>query len=90
MFVTRLSSLYHFVSSNISGGWGDYLYRLVLFSIFIFFLSLRVPYIYGMMGFALYLFTLIMPLFLALFLGRVVDGGVFRFLSTFVPQGTPL
>lgn len=66
------------------------MYRLVLFGLLFRFLILRIPYIYGLMGFGLYLFVVLSPMFLALFLGRIVDGGPFRFFSSFVPSGTPL
>lgn len=54
------------------------------------FLILRVPYLYGLFGFGLFLFFVISPLFLALFFGRLFDGGLVSFFSSFVPQGTPL
>lgn len=53
------------------------------------FLVLRVPYIFGVRGFGLFLFFIISPLFLGLFFSRIfVD---FQgFFSSFVPNGTPL
>lgn len=54
------------------------------------FLVLRVPYIYGMMGFGLFLILVIAPLFLALPLGQIFWFGPSSFFSGFVPVGTPL
>lgn len=50
---------------------------------------LRLPYIFGLTGFGVYLFFIIFPLFLGLFLGRLRDS-VSLFFSGFVPDGTPL
>nr|BDB04336.1 ATP synthase F0 subunit 6 [Fasciola gigantica] len=90
MFVSRLGVFYGFVVGFVSGGWGDYLYRLCLFFLLCCFLHLRLPYLYGLMGFGLFLVFMVAPLFLALFLGRLVDVGLFSFFSGFVPLGTPL
>lgn len=90
MFITRLSGVYSYVVSFVSGAWGDYLYRLILFGLLVSFLILRIPYLYGMLGFALFLFFVVSPLFMGLFLGRVLDGGLVEFFSSFVPRGTPL
>lgn len=54
------------------------------------FLRLRVPYIFGVLGFRVYLFFVIFPVFLSLFLCRILDGGVSRFFSSLVPDGTPV
>lgn len=54
------------------------------------FLLLRVPKIFGVKGFAVFLFVVIFPLFFALFLRRVVDGGVSRFCASLIPDGTPM
>nr|YP_009236161.1 ATPase subunit 6 [Fascioloides magna]AMF83645.1 ATPase subunit 6 [Fascioloides magna] len=90
MFVSRWSVVYNHVVSYIFGGWGDYFYRVCLFALLGCFLYLRVPYVYGMMGFGLFLVFMIAPLFLALFLGRLLDVGVCSFFAGFVPSGTPL
>nr|YP_009261932.1 ATP synthase F0 subunit 6 [Echinochasmus japonicus]AKL39060.1 ATP synthase F0 subunit 6 [Echinochasmus japonicus] len=90
MFKSRLSGVFSFVTTVIGGGWGDYVYRFILFSMLLGFLFLRVPYIYGMFGFSLYLVLFIAPLFLALFIGRIFDVGPSSFFCGFVPLGTPL
>nr|ALD62342.1 ATP synthase F0 subunit 6 [Echinostoma hortense] len=89
MFVSRLIVFFK-VIQLVSGGWNDFVYRLCLFSLLLSFLFLRVPYIYGMYGFGLFIFTFIFPLFLSLFLGRLLDFGPYSFFSGFVPVGTPL
>lgn len=90
MFVSRLSGLYDWVVTLITGGWGDFVYRVVLFFLLFCFLSLRMPYIYGLKGFGLFLFFMVAPLFLSLFLCRLVDVGVSDFFSSLVPPSTPL
>nr|YP_009240946.1 ATP synthase F0 subunit 6 [Brachycladium goliath]ALN38359.1 ATP synthase F0 subunit 6 [Brachycladium goliath] len=90
MFVSRLSGLYSWVATFVVGGWGDYVYRGVLFFLLVCFLGLRMPYLYGLSGFGLYLFFVVAPLFLSLFFCRVVDVGVVDFFSSLVPPGTPL
>lgn len=74
----------------VSGGWGDYFYRLCLLGLLFRFLFLRIPYVFGVLGFGLFLGVVIGPLFLSLFLGRLLDRGLFEFFSGFVPPGTPL
>nr|AIN37090.1 ATP synthase F0 subunit 6 [Hypoderaeum sp. Hubei-2014] len=90
MVVTRLSAVFYKVISLVSGGWGDSYYRYCLFGLLISFLLLRIPYIYGMSGFALYIIMIILPLFTSLFLCRIIDVGPSSFFSGFVPPGTPL
>nr|AWK02431.1 ATP synthase F0 subunit 6 [Acanthoparyphium sp. WAK-2018] len=90
MFVSRSSVMYSYIVSFISGGLGDFYYRACLFSLLIGFLCLRFPYIYGMGGFGLFLVWFIAPLFLSLFLSRMVDAGPSSFFCEFVPLGTPL
>nr|WSP01992.1 ATPase subunit 6 [Wallinia sp. URM-2015] len=90
MFLGRLSVCFSFIKSLSSGGGGDYMYRMVLFFLLICFLFLRVPYIFGLSGFGLFLFFTLFPLFSSLFLCRVVDVGVSDFFSSLIPQGTPL
>lgn len=90
MFMSRVSVVFSFVTSLVSGGWGDFLYRFVLFFLLLCFLLLRVPYIYGIMGFGLYVVFFIAPLFIALFFSRILDVGPSSFFCGFVPAGTPL
>nr|YP_009262361.1 ATP synthase F0 subunit 6 [Fasciolopsis buski]ANI86937.1 ATP synthase F0 subunit 6 [Fasciolopsis buski] len=90
MFFSRLSVVFGYVRSLVLGGWGDYFYRLCLFFLLLSFLFLRIPYIFGVLGFGLFLILVISPMFLSLFLGRLLDQGPFVFFSGFVPSGTPL
>nr|WSP01968.1 ATPase subunit 6 [Allocreadium lobatum] len=90
MFLSRLSVLFLWVKSILGGGWGDYMYRLVLFFLLGCFLFLRIPYIFGLSGYALFLFFIMSPLFMSLFLCRVLDSNIFVFFSSFMPGGTPL
>lgn len=48
------------------------------------------PYLYGMLGFGVYLFIIIFPIFVALLSARLLDVGVSNFFCGFVPPGTPL
>nr|QBE89937.1 ATP synthase F0 subunit 6 [Opisthorchis sudarikovi] len=90
MFVSRLSGVFDYFSSVVVGGLSSLFYRLPLFVLFCGFLSLRLPYIFGMGGFALFIFFIVCPLFIGLFLSRVLGGGMGEFFSCFVPLGTPL
>ena len=54
------------------------------------FLLLRVPGIFGVKGFAVFLFVYIFPLFLALFLRRITDRGVSGFCASLIPDGAPM
>nr|YP_009164289.1 ATP synthase F0 subunit 6 [Gastrothylax crumenifer]AIU44445.1 ATP synthase F0 subunit 6 [Gastrothylax crumenifer] len=90
MFVSRLGIIFNAVWGIIEGGWNDYFYRFVLFGMLFCFLLLRVPNIFGVNGFAVFLFVVIFPLFFALFLSRVIDGGVSEFCASLIPDGTPL
>lgn len=65
-------------------------YRYCLFGLLVSFLLLRIPYIYGMNGFALFIVIMVFPLFMSLLLSRVLDVGPTSFFSGFVPPGTPL
>nr|BAV82930.1 ATP synthase F0 subunit 6 [Echinostoma caproni] len=90
MFVNRFSSVFSLVLRLITGGLGDNFYRLGLFFLLVSFLFLRVPYLYGMIGFCLFIVFSIFPLFLSLFISRLVDSGPDSFFSGFVPPGTPM
>nr|YP_009467181.1 ATP synthase F0 subunit 6 [Artyfechinostomum sufrartyfex]YP_010461007.1 ATP synthase F0 subunit 6 [Artyfechinostomum malayanum]APX55330.1 ATP synthase F0 subunit 6 [Artyfechinostomum sufrartyfex]ARH10829.1 ATP synthase F0 subunit 6 [Artyfechinostomum sufrartyfex]UUF68160.1 ATP synthase F0 subunit 6 [Artyfechinostomum malayanum] len=90
MLVSRLSAVFSYISLLITGGLGDEFYRICLFGLLSSFLLLRVPYIYGMSGFGLFIIISIFPLFLSLFISRIVDNGPASFFSGFVPPGTPL
>lgn len=54
------------------------------------FLGLRLPYLYGMGGFGVFILISVFPLFVRLFLSRLIDGRLDDFFCGFVPQGTPL
>lgn len=88
--MSRLGAVFSLVSWIIEGGWNDYFYRFVLFIMFGCFLLLRMPNIFGVKGFAIFLFVMIFPLFFALFLRRVLDGGVAQFCASLIPDGTPM
>nr|YP_009169737.1 ATP synthase F0 subunit 6 [Metorchis orientalis]ALD61611.1 ATP synthase F0 subunit 6 [Metorchis orientalis] len=90
MLVSRLSGVFDYFSSMFTGGLCDLSYRLSLFLLFIGFMGLRLPYFYGMGGFILFIFLIVSPLFCGLFFSRVLDGGLSRFVSCFVPLGTPV
>nr|YP_002122304.1 ATP synthase F0 subunit 6 [Opisthorchis felineus]ACF93437.1 ATP synthase subunit 6 [Opisthorchis felineus] len=90
MFVSRLSAAFDCFSFVFSGGLNSFLCRLSLFVLFWGFLSLRLPYVYGMGGFVLFIFFIVCPLFSSLFLSRVLGGGLSGFFSCFIPLGTPL
>nr|YP_009646080.1 ATP synthase F0 subunit 6 [Plagiorchis maculosus]QBX99307.1 ATPase subunit 6 [Plagiorchis maculosus] len=89
MLVSRLNIINNYVYGLISGGWSDGFYRLILLGLLFCFLSLRVPYIFGLSGFGVYLFFYIFPLFVGLFFSRIFSN-VGLFFSSFVPLGTPL
>lgn len=69
-----------------TGGVYGYLVLLVL----LVFLSTRVPYVYGLGGFVLFLLGWVLPLFLSFFFSRFGAYGPSLFFSSFVPAGTPL
>jgi len=54
MFVSRFEGVFWKVARFISGGFGDWLYRVVLAGLLLRFLRLRLPCLYGMSGFALF------------------------------------
>nr|ACB31848.1 ATPase 6 [Opisthorchis viverrini] len=90
MLVSRLSGVFDYFSSVFIGGLRDLCYCLSLFLLFMGFMSLRLPYFYGMGGFILFIFFVVSPLFCGLFFSRVLDGGLSRFVSCFVPIGVPV
>lgn len=89
MLISRLSVVSKYIYGLISGGWKDGIYRFLLLVLLFCFLSLRVPYIFGLMGFGVYLFFYIFPLFVGLFFRRVFIK-LNSFFSSFIPLGTPL
>nr|QDA21732.1 ATP synthetase subunit 6 [Amphimerus sp. JM-2019] len=90
MFVSRSFGVLSLVFSVMGRNLGDFFYRLVLFGLLFSFLSLRLPYVYGMGGFSVFILFLIFPMFLCLFFSRMFDGSMSEFFSCFVPIGTPL
>nr|YP_008994158.1 ATP synthase F0 subunit 6 [Metagonimus yokogawai]AGN12760.1 ATP synthase F0 subunit 6 [Metagonimus yokogawai] len=90
MFISRLLSVYAYVCSWINGGWGDWFYRLPLFFLLVAFVGLRLPYLYGMGSFGVFILIAILPVFLSLFWSRAVDGKRSEFFCGFVPEGTPV
>nr|UDU84921.1 ATP synthase F0 subunit 6 [Glypthelmins quieta] len=89
MFSSRFLVFYNYILSLVTGGFGDKVYFKIVFFLFVCFLLLRIPYLYGLMGFGVYLFFVIFPLFLSLFFARV-GLSLSEFFSSFVPSGTPL
>nr|YP_010704911.1 ATP synthase F0 subunit 6 [Plagiorchis multiglandularis]WCQ78408.1 ATP synthase F0 subunit 6 [Plagiorchis multiglandularis] len=89
MFVSRFNIINNSVYGLISGGWNDGFYRFFLLVLLFCFLSLRVPYIFGLFGFGWYLFFYVFPLFIGLFFSRIFSS-VDSFFSSFIPLGTPL
>lgn len=89
MLVSRLNIIRRYIYGLISGGWSDGYYRFILLCLLYCFLSLRVPYIFGLSGFGVFLFFYIFPLFVALFFSRIFSSAN-SFFSSFVPLGTPL
>nr|AYH51355.1 ATP synthase F0 subunit 6 [Alaria americana] len=89
MGVSRLWVLVNLFVSGVVGGVGDYFYRSVLMFVLVCFLLLRIPYIFGLSGFLLFLVSFMFPLFLSLMFFRL-DDSIRSFFSGFVPIGTPL
>nr|YP_010514549.1 ATP synthase F0 subunit 6 [Diplodiscus japonicus]UXL86280.1 ATP synthase F0 subunit 6 [Diplodiscus japonicus] len=90
MLLTRLHVLWCLVCRIVEGGWQEFLYRVVLLLVLCCFLLLRVPYIFGMSGFAVFLFVFVFPLFLALFVSRMSVEGISKFCAGLIPDGTPV
>nr|YP_009829431.1 ATP synthase F0 subunit 6 [Enterogyrus malmbergi]QJD07093.1 ATP synthase F0 subunit 6 [Enterogyrus malmbergi] len=65
------------------------MYVVHMMGILLVFLLLRVPYLYGMLGFVGFIYVSIFPVFLSLFCNRI-EGGVDEFFSSLLPPGTPL
>nr|AYH51397.1 ATP synthase F0 subunit 6 [Hysteromorpha triloba] len=89
MCVSRFWVIINLFISGLVSGVADYFYRFVMFTVLLCFLLLRIPYIFGMGGFFLFLVFFIFPLFLSLMFFRLGDN-VRSFFSSFVPMGTPL
>nr|YP_009533201.1 ATP synthase F0 subunit 6 [Cyathocotyle prussica]AYH51386.1 ATP synthase F0 subunit 6 [Cyathocotyle prussica] len=89
MFLTRLSLLGGNMVSSVIEGVNDRLYYCILIGMLFCFLLLRIPYIFGIGGFSMFLVLVIMPLFLAMMLSRL-SAGASLFFSSFIPMGTPL
>nr|QWT69529.1 ATP synthase F0 subunit 6 [Paragonimus westermani] len=90
MRMTRFESVKSFLEGLVVGGGGDAVYRVVLCALLFCFLSLRFPYLFDLVSFAPFLVFAILPLFLSLFLSRLLDGSLVAFFSAFVPSGTPV
>nr|YP_006460026.1 ATP synthase F0 subunit 6 [Tetrancistrum nebulosi]ADN44067.1 ATPase subunit 6 [Tetrancistrum nebulosi] len=65
------------------------LYKSVCLTLLVCFLYLRTPFLYGVSGLLLYIFILLAPMFVSLFVGRL-ENGVNTFFSSLLPPGTPL
>nr|AYH51417.1 ATP synthase F0 subunit 6 [Tylodelphys immer] len=89
MGVSRFNVLISLGVVRLLGGVADYFYRFALVLILLCFLFLRIPYIFGMSGFFLFLVLFIFPLFLSLMFSRL-DENFSSFFASFVPSGTPL
>nr|YP_009867149.1 ATP synthase F0 subunit 6 [Diplostomum ardeae]QKG04349.1 ATP synthase F0 subunit 6 [Diplostomum ardeae] len=87
--VSRLNVLVDLFIVRLVGGIVDYFYRIVLVVVLLCFLFLRIPYLFGIGGFFLFLVIFIFPLFLAL-MGYRLCTNFCSFFSSFVPVGTPL
>nr|AKP94294.1 ATP synthase F0 subunit 6 [Diplostomum pseudospathaceum] len=87
--VSRLSILVNIFVLRLVGGIVDYFYRAALLFVLVCFLFLRIPYLFGVTGFFLFLVLIIFPLFLSLMCFRLRTE-VSSFFSSFVPTGTPL
>nr|YP_010121351.1 ATP synthase F0 subunit 6 [Scutogyrus longicornis]QRC77980.1 ATP synthase F0 subunit 6 [Scutogyrus longicornis] len=85
--LNRFSAFFGFVSSLCS--YLGAFYYLACFTLLCLFLLLRIPFIYGGLGFAFLVVFFIFPSYVSLFIGRVEDG-ISLFLSSLVPSGTPL
>nr|AYH51366.1 ATP synthase F0 subunit 6 [Cardiocephaloides medioconiger] len=89
MSVSRFWVLINLFVFDLIGGVVDYFYRFFLMFVLICFLLLRIPYIFGMGGFFVFLLCFIFPVFLCLMFFRL--GNDLRlFFSSFVPSGTPM
>nr|YP_010939807.1 ATP synthase F0 subunit 6 [Megalobenedenia derzhavini]WLG31370.1 ATP synthase F0 subunit 6 [Megalobenedenia derzhavini] len=64
-------------------------YKNICLFIALFFLLLRMPYLYGVIGFLGLVITFVAPLFLSIFFARI-SGGLNIFFSSLLPPGTPL
>nr|AKP94286.1 ATP synthase F0 subunit 6 [Diplostomum spathaceum] len=87
--VSRLNILINLFVLRLVGGISDYFYRASLLIVLMCFLFLRVPYVFGINGFFLFLVLFIFPLFLSLMFFRLRTE-ISLFFSSFVPTGTPL
>nr|AYH51376.1 ATP synthase F0 subunit 6 [Cotylurus marcogliesei] len=89
MGVSRFYILLNSYVASFMGGVSDYFYQFTLAFLFFIFLLLRIPYVFGLGGFFLFLVCLIFPLFLSLMFFRL-DVNLRSFFSSFIPGGTPL
>nr|QWV61014.1 ATP synthase F0 subunit 6 [Euryhaliotrema johni] len=87
VIINRISSAYFMAASLVSSL--GFVYIFLCGTLLGAFLFLRIPYVYGLSGFMLFLFVIVGPLFGSLFAGRI-ESGVDDFLSSLVPPGTPL
>lgn len=87
--LTRLSLFCNNTVISKIGGVKDLVYLSVLVLMLFCFLLLRIPYIFGLGGFSMFLFVFILPLFLGMFFSRLfIEPSLF--FSSFVPVGTPM
>lgn len=87
MLSSYLSVFYVYASSYVLTGLGRRVYLFVLFVLLGCFFSLRLPYVFGVMGFGVLVFYFILPIFFALFLCRLRY--FYDFSASFVPEGSP-
>nr|AFD18220.1 ATPase subunit 6 [Neobenedenia melleni] len=83
---------FNFLSNNVIELLVPYLsstYNRLMFILFIYFLLLRMPYIYSSIAFMGVIICVISPLFLSIFLSRICTG-LNEFFSSLLPPGTPL
>uniref|UniRef100_A0AAU7N3P3 ATP synthase F0 subunit 6 n=1 Tax=Dollfustrema vaneyi TaxID=438518 RepID=A0AAU7N3P3_9TREM len=88
MLQSRLNGIFSFICGFV--GSYSFIYCFMVFLMLCVFVVLRVPYLYGLGGFLVFLVGFISPLYLSFFLSRLSCFGVSFFLSSFVPVGSPL
>lgn len=88
MLLSRLKGSFRVVCGFINPT--SFFYSFLLSLVLFIFISLRVPYIYGLFGFVVFLFVWITPLYLSFVFSRLGAYGLSSFLRSFVPSGSPL
>nr|YP_009092187.1 ATP synthase F0 subunit 6 [Dicrocoelium dendriticum]AHG06512.1 ATP synthase F0 subunit 6 [Dicrocoelium dendriticum] len=84
----HLSSVVSWLDSLVSGGWGSLVYRVAIVVLFVFFIGLRIPYIFFLHIYVGVVVFWVFPIFVSLLFSRLSSVGMF--LVSLVPSGTPL